>query len=132
MLNASPADPPGILPVPASVAWTLVAFLWVCYFLNYCDRQVVYSIFPLLEKDLVFSRAQLGFTGSVFIWSTGIASPFTGKLSERFSRKWLAVASLILWSCVTIATGLASSPVEMLGARVLLGITEAFFIPIAV
>src|SRR3954469_9420426 len=114
MLNASTVATIDASPVPARLAWTLVTFLWVCYFLNYCDRQVVYSIFPILESELGFSKAQLGLTGSMFIWSTGIASPLAGKLSERFQRRWLLLTSLILWSGVTIATGLASSPAQML------------------
>ena len=30
----------------------LLAFMWGAYFLNYCDRQAVFSMFPSLKTDL--------------------------------------------------------------------------------
>ena len=33
----------------------LLAFMWGAYFLNYCDRQAVFSMFPALKADLQMS-----------------------------------------------------------------------------
>ena len=44
----------------------LVAFLWVAFALNYVDRQMVYSMFPALERELGFTGARLGLIGTVF------------------------------------------------------------------
>lgn len=115
-----------------SWAWLLIAFLWVAYFLNYCDRQVVYAIFPVLQKSLGFTNAQLGLTGSLFIWATGVTSPFAGKLAQHYSRRRLITWNLVLWSTVTFFTGLSVSPGILLTGRALLGVTEALFIPLAV
>ena len=51
---ASPASPLAAAPEhgrrhAARLAWATVAFLWFAYFLNYLDRQVVFSIFPVLR-----------------------------------------------------------------------------------
>ena len=43
--------------------WTLLAFLWVCYVLNHADRQVVYSLFPALQRQFGYSDTVLGLTG---------------------------------------------------------------------
>ena len=39
--------------------------MWVAYFLNFSDRQAVYSIFPVLKSELKFSDTQLGLIGAV-------------------------------------------------------------------
>jgi len=110
----------------------LLAFLWIAYLLNYCDRQVVYSIFPVLKTQLGFTNAELGLTGSVFIWVTGLASPLAGKFGEQYSKRWVILWTLLLWSAATLLTGFSNSPAMLLSARGLLGITEALFVPLAV
>src|SRR5688572_32385700 len=110
-------------------AWTLVAFMWVAYFLNYTDRQVIFSIFPVLKSELQFTDTQLGLTGSVFLWVYALCSPIAGQLGDRFSKRTLVVLSLVLWSGVTTLTGFASSVFMLLACRALIGITESLFIP---
>lgn len=119
-------------PPVHTLSWLLIGFMWISYFLNYCDRQVVYSIFPILHTNLGFTNVQLGLTGSLFIWATGVTSPFVGKLSEIYSAQRLVVSALILWSVVTFLTGLSNSPAALLTGRTFLGISEAVFVPVAV
>ena len=88
----------------ASTAF-LVAWMWVAYFLNYCDRQAVFAMFKVLKTDLSMSETQLGLTGALFLWVYGIGCPIAGFLADRFSKKMLIIGSLIVWSLVTIATG---------------------------
>jgi hypothetical protein len=40
--------------------------LWWIAFCNYADRQAIFSVFPLLEKELHLSTVQLGLLGSAF------------------------------------------------------------------
>src|SRR5438034_8989396 len=70
-------------------AWLLVGFTWIAYCLNYSDRQVIFSIFPILKSELKFTDAQLGLTGSVFLWVYGLCSPIAGQIGDRFSKRWL-------------------------------------------
>jgi len=57
-----------------AVEWRLIAFLWFCYLLNHADRQVVYTLFPTLQKSFGFSNAVLGLTGALFLWVYGLFS----------------------------------------------------------
>ena len=59
-------------------AWVVVALLWVAYFLNYTDRQLVFSIFPVFRSELKFTDAQLGWTGTIFLWVYALMSPIAG------------------------------------------------------
>ena len=51
-------------PIEARRAALLVAFMWVAYFLNYCDRQAVFSMTGSLKTDLKMSDTQLGLVGA--------------------------------------------------------------------
>lgn len=109
-----------------------MAFMWFAYFLNYCDRQAVFSMFPVLKSDLGFTDRQLGLVGASFLWVYGVGSFFAGQIGDKFSKRRLIVWSLALWSLVTVATGLANSPGMVLALRALMGISEALFMPAAI
>ena len=111
--------------------WTLVALLWVTYCLNYADRQVVFSLLPALRSELGFNDWQLGLIGTIFIWTYSLASAPAGRIADRVSRPKLIIASVVLWSVATLATGLSRSPVELLISRGLIGLTEALYFPAA-
>src|SRR5215475_13799145 len=88
-------------------AWAIVALLWVVALLNYLDRQIIFSVFPLLKADLRLSDAELGLLGSAFLWVYALLSPISGFLADRFGRVRLIIVSLLVWSLVTWLTGYA-------------------------
>lgn len=77
------------------------------------------------------SDAQFGLLTSVFLWVYGILSPFAGYLADRFNRGHIIIVSLFVWSLVTWVTGLAQTFEQLLSARMLMGISEACYIPAA-
>src|SRR6476659_9103532 len=111
--------------------WQLVAFLWVCYVLNHADRQVVYSLFPALQKTFGYSNAVLGLTGALFLWIYGLCSPLAGIWGDSVSKSRLVVGSLIVWSTFTVLTGFSPNGSFLLGCRALLGVSESMFMPAA-
>jgi MFS family permease len=113
-------------------AWLLVGFTWIAYCLNYSDRQVIFSIFPILKSELHFTDAQLGLTSSAFLWVYGLCSPIAGQIGDRFSKRRLVALSLLLWSGVTALTGFSHSVGMVLTCRALTGVTESLFVPAAV
>jgi len=112
-------------------AWTTVGFLWFAFFLNYVDRQVVFSIFPVLRTDLGFSERQLGLVGTTFIWVYSVCTPFSGRLADLTRRDRLIVSSLVLWSIATLGTGLSTSAPVFLFWRAVMGLTESLYMPAA-
>jgi MFS family permease len=111
--------------------WLLVALLWVVALLNYLDRQVIFSLFPLVGKDLNAGSVELGLTSTVFLWVYGLLSPFAGYLADRFGRARVVLISLLVWSAVTWLTGHAQNITQLLTARALMGISEACYLPAA-
>lgn len=117
---------------PITRAGALVAFMWFAYFLNYCDRQAVFSMFPSLKADLKMSDAQLGYVGAMFLWVYAFGCPISGYLGDRFSKRLLVVLSLVVWSIVTIGTGLVASGVMLLAMRAAMGVSESLYMSSAV
>lgn len=114
------------------IAWPVVALMWIAYFLNYTDRQLIFSFFPVLRSELKFTDEQLGWTGTVFLWVYAITSPIAGQIGDWFSKRSLVVWSLVLWSAATALTGAARTPSEVLGCRALIGVVEGLFMPAAI
>src|SRR5262245_32537899 len=102
------ASPEPTAPPASLRAWSVVGLMWIAYFINYIDRQVVFSIFPVLRSELGFSSDQLGLVGGIFLWVYSLANPIVGRLADVVSRRVLILASLALWSLATLGTGSSS------------------------
>ena len=95
----------------------LVALLWGAFALNYADRQLPFSIFPALQRDLGFSGSQLGLIGSIFLWIYAMSMPIAGRMADLFRRDRMILSSILLWSLATICSGLAVSVPTFLACR---------------
>src|SRR5207248_2092933 len=58
-----------------------------------------------------------------------VLSPFAGFLADRFNRSRVIIGSLLVWSFVTWLTAHAKTYEQLLATRLLMGISEACFIP---
>jgi MFS family permease len=112
-------------------AWLVVGLLWVVASLNYLDRVMITTMRASLTEAIPMTDAQFGLLTSVFLWVYAVLSPFAGYLADRSSRSRIVVFSLLVWSVVTWLTGHARTFDQLLMARGLMGISEAFYIPAA-
>lgn len=113
--------------------WVVVALLWVVALLNYMDRQMLSTMQGAMKADIAeLNKAEaFGALMAVFLWIYGIVSPFAGVVADRFSKKWLVVISLFVWSAVTFLMGFATTFHQLYVLRALMGISEALYIPSA-
>jgi len=114
-----------------SSAWLLIGFFWFSYLLNHADRQIVYTLFPALQKEFGYSDAVVGLVGALFLWVYGLCSPLAGILGDRISKPVVITASIGLWSSFTALSGLSPNGAFLLTCRALLGVSESMFMPAA-
>ncbi len=114
-------------------AWLAVALLTPVALLNYLDRQMLAAMKMSMMNDIpdIATRENWGFMLGSFKWVYAFLSPVGGYLADRFSRRLVIVASLFVWSAVTWSTGAVTTYSELVTARALMGISEAFYIPAA-
>ena len=114
-------------------AWLIVALLAPVALLNYLDRQMLASMKFSVMRDVadIGSEANWGRMLGQFKLVYAFLSPVGGWLADRFGRRFIICGSLFAWSAVTWWTGHVTSYAELLTARSLMGISEAFYVPAA-
>ena len=118
---------------PARTAWLIVALLFPVALLNYLDRQMLAAMKFSVMGDIttIGTEVNWGRMLGQFKWVYALLSPIGGYIADRFSRRYTICASLFVWSAVTWWTGHVRSYENLLLARSLMGISEAFYIPAA-
>lgn len=113
--------------------WIVVALLWVVALLNYMDRQMLSTMRDAMQIDItdLESAVNFGRLMAIFLWIYGCVSPFAGAIADRINRKWLIIASLGVWSAVTLLMGYCTTFDQVYWLRALMGISEALYIPAA-
>jgi MFS transporter, Spinster family, sphingosine-1-phosphate transporter len=114
-------------------AWLVVILLIPVALLNYLDRQMLAAMKSSMMGDIpdIATKANWGLVLGSFKWVYAILSPIGGYLSDRLSRRHVVAISLFVWSAVTWWTGTVTSFNELLAARAIMGISEAFYMPAA-
>ena len=108
-----------------ALKWRLCALLFLATTLNYLDRQTVSILAPTLQKELNLDNTALGWLFAVFYYAYTFSQVIVGPLMDRFHLRWAFGMAVVLWSAVSIATGLATGFVGLVVFRLLLGIAEA-------
>lgn len=131
--TATSTEPPLPSPSLQRTAWLTVVLLLPVALLNYLDRQMLASMKYSVMADIpsIGSETNWGLMLGQFKWVYAFLSPVGGYIADRFSRRLTICTSLFVWSAVTWWTGHVQSYDELLRARSLMGVSEAFYIPAA-
>lgn len=109
--------------------WTL-SVLAVVAFLATVDRQGFAILLVPIQNELRVSDAAMGFLmGTAFAVAQAVFSLPLGRLADRTNRRNLLAIALAVWSVATAVSGLASSFIALLLARLVVGAAEAAQIP---
>lgn len=110
--------------------WTLL----IVYILNFLDRQIVNILAEEISRDLKLSDRQIGLmTGLAFaLFYTALGIPIARYVDRPATdRSRVISVSLGIWSVMTAACGLAGNFVQLLAARIGVGVGEAGCTPAA-
>ncbi len=104
----------------------VLAMLTLVYVFNFIDRQLLTILQESIKKELHLSDTQLGllsgFTFAIFYVTMGIP---IARLADRSNRRNIVAMSLGLWSLMTACSGIARNFIQLLMARIGVGVGEA-------
>jgi sugar phosphate permease len=110
------------------IAARLLPFLFLLYVANYLDRtNIAYATLGMKGVGLTDSVIGTAY-GIFFIGYFALQIP-GALLVERWSARLLLAITLITWGAFTTLTGFVRTPLQLYGARFLLGAAEAGFFP---
>ena len=111
------------------VAWRIVPFLMVCYFVSYVDRVNVGFAALQMNKDLHLSPAVFGFGGGLFFLTYFLCEVPSNLLLQKIgARRWIA-RIMISWGVLAAGMALVTGARSFYLMRLLLGTAEAGFFP---
>ncbi|MBQ7191114.1 MAG: MFS transporter [Kiritimatiellae bacterium] len=85
--------------------WFALFLLWVAFFLQQGTRQVYGPLLGSIQGAVGATDIQLGFVSTVFTLVYGITIPFAGFAADLFSRKWMVVAGVAIFSAGILTSG---------------------------
>jgi predicted MFS family arabinose efflux permease len=104
----------------------VLVMLTLVYVFNFIDRQLLVILQESIKKELHLSDTQLGllsgFTFAIFYVTLGIP---IARFADKGNRRNIVTLSLGLWSVMTAFSGLARNFIQLLLARIGVGVGEA-------
>ena len=113
----------------ARARWAL-AILCFVYVLNFLDRQLLSILAKPIQDDLGISDGQIGrISGLYFAMFYCVLAIPIGWLADRTHRVRVLSLACALWSAATVACGLSSNYLQLVLARMSVGVGEAGGVP---
>lgn len=112
------------MPIPFyAVIWGILVYTWIC---NYLIRMALSSLLPPIMEEFGLSYASAGFLSTGFFYAYLAMQLPAGFLGDRFGRKRLLLAGVLLGAAASALTGLATSLTTLFLARLLTGLSQGF------
>jgi MFS family permease len=123
------SDPAIVAGIRAHVT---VAVLALCYMVSFVDRQILGLLIEFIRADLGLTDTQISLVaGLAFaIFYTSAAVPLA-MIADRWSRKGVIMAGVVIWGAMTSLCGLAASFTQLFLGRLGVGLGEAALTPSA-
>src|SRR6266403_6190594 len=131
---------PQPLPEPPPSKWSAAvppshARYWVIVFavtlavITYIDRVCISKAAPLIQRDLILTKQQMGYAFSAFGWAYALFEIPGGWLGDRIGPRKVLMRVVIMWSVFTAATGYVWNLASLVIARFCFGMGEAGCFP---
>jgi predicted MFS family arabinose efflux permease len=96
------------------------------------DRFILPPLFPAMMKDLSLNYQQLGSLVGVLGVCWGVSAIFIGSLSDRIGRRNMLVPAVVLFSLLSVLSGVAAGFLSLLLIRGVMGVAEGAVAPTGV
>src|SRR5689334_3622346 len=126
--SASCSDPLALGDVMTRKPLILIALLLAAFVIN-LDTTIVNVALPTLVRQLQASNSQLQWVVDAFSLVFAASVLAAGSLSDRFGRKGMLLAGLLVFGLASLAGGLTGSPGQLIAARAVMGLGAAMVFP---
>lgn len=129
------ASTPAAAPAAGTKAYSyyVVALLMLVYTVNYLDRNILVILAEPIKRELGLRDWQIGFlTGTSFAIFYALLGLPIARLADRSHRVNICSVALVVWGGMTTVCGVVSNYVQLVLARIGVGVGEAGGSPPAV
>ena len=116
--------------LPEARRWAIIAVVMVATLMQVLDSTIANVALPHMQAALGAAPDTISWVLTSYIIMSAVATPVTGWLESRLSRRVLFSASIVGFTIASIACGAAGSIGEMVAARAVQGICGAFIGPL--
>jgi predicted MFS family arabinose efflux permease len=125
-MNQGPAEPASYRQIATVVVLSLG------FGLVGIDRFLISTMYPVIAHDLHLSYGDIGtITGALAI-AWGISALFMGNLSDRIGRRRVLTISLVVFSLLIGASGLATGLLSLIAVRIVMGFADGAYTPASI
>jgi ACS family tartrate transporter-like MFS transporter len=111
------------------VAWRLVPFLGLAYFINALDRFNISIAALTMNKAIGLSATTYGLGAGAFFWSYVLFQlPANAILTRLGARRWMTII-MVMWGLCSAGTAFVTDATTFVAIRFLLGVAEAGYFP---
>lgn len=111
-------------------AWSLLVLFTLTYTFSFVDRQVINLLVEPIKGDMGLTDLQISYLqGLIFVIPYVLLSIPIGRLVDVFSRIYVIISGILVWSFATIAAGLSGNYTQLAIARGFVGAGEAALTP---
>jgi MFS family permease len=110
----------------------VVAVLALGFGLVGIDRFLITTMFPVIARDLSLDYGDIGIITGALAIAWGVAALFVGNLSDRIGRRRILTVSLVAFSLLIGASGLATGLIGLIAVRVVMGIADGAYTPASI
>jgi len=124
--DASRDDPPGSFAASRGYSTWVLSLLFCVAVFNMLDRQILGMLVVSIKAEFGVSDTAIGFlTGPSFALFYALAGIPIARWADRGVRRSIIALGLFLWSGLTLASGMATSFLQLVVARLGVGVGEA-------
>jgi predicted MFS family arabinose efflux permease len=109
-----------------------VAVLSLGFGLVGIDRFLISTMYPVIARDLHLSYGDIGLITGALAIAWGISALLMGNLSDRIGRRRVLTISLIVFSLLIGASGLATGLLTLIAVRVVMGFADGAYTPVSI